>query len=238
MYPEACKIPVKAPTISVAIDQLLVLRRVHMKKRHTRKVTMKPKKVSSRRAKQGFLTIVPTEIAFSIKKRLNTHLHRTKKKQKQNMFTFVNIPTSVWTRTFISIPFWIFGWTVPLRPTWEWDTEAGGELLTGPCDRKHEQKTAWHSRSISCFWRFQGPRLRHSAAQNKLVRKCQNMSARLRQFLEICQNTSRGPNTNRNSSLNSYIWRGIGSLIGAHLVLCANQLDRAAQIRRERNCLV
>lgn len=78
-----------------------------MKKRHTRKVTMKPKKVSSRRAKQGFLTIVPTEIAFSIKKkkRLNTYLHRTKKKQKQNMFTFVNIPTSVWTRTFISIRF-------------------------------------------------------------------------------------------------------------------------------------
>lgn len=112
---------------------------------------------------------------------------------------------------FISIPFWIFGWTVPLRPTWEWDTEAGGELLTGTMwQEARAKKTAWHSRSISCFGRFQAPRLRHSTAQNKLVRKRQDMSARLKQFLEInrCQNTSRGPNTNRNGSLNSYVWKG------------------------------
>lgn len=89
---------------------------------------------------------------------------------------------------------------------WSWRRAAHGDHVTGSTSKK----TAWHSRSISCFWRFQAPRLRHSTAQNKLVRKRQDMSARLKQFLEInrCQNTSRGPNTNRNSSLNSYVWRG------------------------------
>lgn len=106
---------------------------------------------------------------------------------------------------------------------WSW-RRAGG-----PCDRKHEQKNAWHSRSISCFWRFQAPRRRHSSAQTKLVgnvKTCQrvfNNPLRLTAAKILAEVSTPW----RNRPLTPYVWRGTGSLKGPHLLFCTNQLGRA-----------